>query len=197
MQLLAVLPFYLICCLSTNYYGLAERSDTFLRAYSGYISVFSSWSNSYPAALFWLALGRWFAQGQRLRKKSRVYGLAAVSAAGLAAEYWAVNHWGWPQGNDAYVSLIGLCAAVFALVSNSRCRWERGCRFGHISTIFYTSHATVITVAGAVIRRLIPGAGALVNWVIFAAAMCICSVIVTMVFMLEKRRGFTWLRNAY
>lgn len=196
-QLLITLPAYLVCCLFTNYYGLAERSDALVSAYNGYVSVFRSWSNSYPASLFWLAMGRWFAQNKRNCQTAKLYAVAMVSGAVLLVEYWVVDYYGLSRGNDAYLALVGLCGAVFPLVKSASCSWGADCRFGHISTIIYASHASVITVVGAVVRRVLPPLGSGTNWIVFALSSAACVGICVAVFSLEKYKRFGFLRNAY
>ena len=61
MQMILTFPIYLLCCLFTNWYGVVEESALIIRGYHAYISIFRSLANSFPVALFWLAVGRWFA----------------------------------------------------------------------------------------------------------------------------------------
>ena len=196
-QVLVALPVYLLCCLFTNYYGIAARFDGVMTAYNGYIAVFRSLSNSFPVSLLWLSLGRWFEQNHLPWAKRWLYAAAAVCAVALVGEYLLVSHYSLQMGDDAYLMLLPLCAVIFCLVKDSGSRWQPVRRSGHISTIVYASHASVITVVGAVARKVMGAGFAGVNWVILGASLVICAAICAIVFRLEKHRRFRWLRWAY
>lgn len=188
------LPVYLLCCLFTNYNGLAQRSEFAMGFFEGYISIFLSMSNSFPVSLLWLSIGTVFARQEKNRDKKMLWTVIALSAAGLMAEYLLVTHFDWQTNDDAYLMLIPLCWAVFALLKDVRLEWGAQYRMGHVSTIIYTTHASVITVLGAVVHSFVPNDG---GWLVFAGTMIACLCISVAVFWLEKYRATKWLRLAY
>ncbi len=196
-QMLVTLPVYLLCCLFTNYYELAVCSNALMNAYKGYISVFCSLSNSFPASLFWLSVGRYVAMEKQVLNKTLLYVLTGISAMALAAEHLFVCFYALPHGNDAYLMLVPLCIGVFLSVKNANCKWNIPASFARISTIIYTTHATVITVVGAMLRRLIDRDWIGINWMIFAVSLAICLGIYMVIAAMEKHRKFRWLRCAY
>lgn len=197
VQVLVTLPVYLLCCLFTNYYGIAARSEGIMAVYGAYIAAFRSLSNSFPVALLWLSLGRWFANNRLPLSRPWLYAAAAISGIALAAEYLLVSRFGLQKGDDAYLMLVPLCSAIFCLVKDSPSPWTGIRRSGHISTIVYASHASVITVVGAVVRRVLGEGFTGMNWIIFALSMTVCALGCGMIFRLEKHRRFRWLRFAY
>lgn len=197
VHILVTVPVYLLCCLFTNYYGLAARSSVLMNAYNIYVSVFRSLCNSFPASLLWLSIGRYVSAEKGTFKKTPLYALTAVSAGALVVEYLLVSFHALPNGNDAYVMLVPLCIGVFLLVKDANFKGRIAVSLGRISTVIYASHATVITVVGAVLRRLIGNDRVGLNWTIFAVSLAICVVIYLVIAAMERHRYFRWLRCAY
>lgn len=189
-----MVPAYLLCCLFTNYTGLAERSELVMKLYDGYISVFRSLSNSFPVSLLWLSMGAVFAKQERSYNKKTLWIVIDLSALGLMAEYLLVSHYQLQNGDDAYLMLIPLCWALFALLKDVRLEWGARYRMGHVSTIIYASHASVITVLGAVVHKFVPNDG---GWLVFVATMIACLCMSAVIFRLEKCRALHWLRLSY
>jgi surface polysaccharide O-acyltransferase-like enzyme len=203
-QLLVTLPVYLICCLSTNYFALVEKSSYVMAGYQAYIFVFRSIANSFPASLFWIAWGRWFAErGEKpIKKLPLTLGISSVL---LVVEHVAVAWLDWQNGNDSYIMLIPFCVAMFGIVKNiknqkkhdERNPFMQGVlkRGGNISTIIYVTHASIIAVLWAVFRRVLQFPGA--EWVVFGITLTLCLGISAVFFCLERFKWFKWLKYAY
>ena len=189
-----MLPVYLLCCLFTNYNGLASKSDFAMSFFDGYLSIFLSMSNSFPVSLLWLSVGAVFAGQKSGWNKNVLWTVLVVSVAGLIGEYLLVTGLNWQTNDDAYLMLIPLCCAVFALLKDVKLTWGAKYRMGHVSTIIYASHASVITVLGAVVSRFVPNDG---GWLVFAGTMVTCLCICAAIFWLEKCRALKWLRLSY
>lgn len=196
-QLILTFPVYLLCCLFTNYRGLAEQSPIVMSVYNNYVSIFRSLSNSFPVALLWLSLGRFFAQNKIKCNKKKLNIQIVVFAAGLIVEYLLVSHFGLQRGDDAYIMLIPLCCAVFCRIKDAKCVIGSNRRLGHISTIIYASHASVIMLVGFMIRQVLGADFVGDNWLIFTVSMLVCIVICRLIFTVEKYCGFHWLCYAY
>ena len=194
MLVVLMLPVYAMCCLFTNYNGLAARSEFAMDFFDGYLAIFLSMSNSFPVSLLWLSIGAVFARREKIWSKKLLWIVIAIATAGLIGEYLLVTGFNWQTNDDAYLMLIPLCCALFALLKNVRLEWGAQYRMGHISTIIYTTHASVITVLGAVVHKFVPNDG---GWLVFVGTMVVCVCICVAIFWLEKRRGMKWLRLSY
>jgi peptidoglycan/LPS O-acetylase OafA/YrhL len=190
-------PVYLICCLFTNYYGLAQSNETVMDLYRSYLAVFGSLVNGFPAALFWLALGNMFTKVDLQTDKGRLLLVMIVSGLLLMGEHLLVRGLGLQGANDCYLMLIPVCVAFFCYIQNTKLGCGKKLRMGHLSTIIYTSHASVITVVGAVLRRVLSPTALGLNWLVFGVSLMGCLCICSVIFYLEKKKGFRWLRYAY
>lgn len=189
-----MMPVYALCCLFTNYNGLAAKSEFAMDFFEGYLAIFLSMSNSFPVSLLWLSIGAVFARQEKSWSKKTLWLIVAVSAMGLVAEYLLVTGLEWQTNDDAYLMLIPLCCALFALLKDVKLAWGAKFRMGHVSTIIYTTHASVITVLGAVVHKFVPNDG---GWLVFAGTMVACVCICVAIFRLEKLRIMRWLRLSY
>lgn len=130
-------PAYLLCCLFTNYYELMAANETIMKCYQGYISVFASLCNSFPASLFWLALGNYLASREIQWKKHALGILICLATVGLVLEYLLVSNLSLQLADDAYLMLTPLCFGVFCFVRNVKWETAKPQNWGKISTIIY------------------------------------------------------------
>lgn len=196
--LLAItLPVYLICCLFSNYYGLVEDNAVVVDLYEEYLSVFQSLTNSYPAGLLWIVLGKYFSERDVDMKKAGSPCFIAVFAVVLVLEYLLITVFELGYAGQAYLSLIPFCVAVFCCVMTAKITIGSDYRFGNASTIIYVTHASILTVMRSVFRRMLPLTGELQKWAIILVTMIVCLVICWVVFTLERKKGFRWMRYAY
>lgn len=193
-----MLPIYMLCCISTNYYGVLQHNYSLLKIYHVYITYFRSISNSFPAALFWLALGRMIAERENTadNKKKGIL-VISISSVLLILEYCFVKQFNLQNGDDAYIMLIPLCVSAFLLIKAVPWNSKNHLRLGAISTMIYTTHASVIVVINAILKK-IPVLGAtLRSWLVFVVALIVCLCICKIVFALENKTLFCWLKYAY
>jgi hypothetical protein len=195
--LVITLPVYLTCCLFSNYYGLIADNAVVVDLYEGYLSVFQSLTNSYPAGLLWIVLGKFLSEREQDMKKAASWVIIAIFAAMLALEHTLIVSLELGYSGQAYVSLIPFCVSVFCYVMCAKVSARREYRFGNVSTIVYVTHASIITVMGSVFRRIIPLTGELEKWIIVFVTLIVCLAISWFVFTFEKKKGFRWLRYAY
>ncbi len=206
-QLLITLPIYLICCLFTNYYGLAEKSSHLISGYNFYISIFCSLANSFPVSLFWISLGRYFSQNKKESFSKRYPALIVVSSCFLVLEYIIIKNYNLQLSDDCYIMLVPLCYFIFCCVKESSvCEKTFGnkrllnrflTRTGNISTIIYVTHASVISVLSYLIFNILSFEFVGINWIIFLLTIVICYIICVVIFYLENIKCFKWIRNAY
>lgn len=205
LQLLLTLPFYLLCCLFTNYYGMAELSGDLMIGYNAYIFVFRSLVNSFPVSLFWIACGRWFAEKKASSPKYRSI-LMLFSSFFLIAEHLIVSRLGLQKGNDCYIMLIPICYLVFEwllhikpleLKSHSNLSRTVITRSGNISTLIYVSHASIINVLFFAAENMLKIDFYGIEWCVFFITTIACLSLSAIIFALEHLKPFRWLKYSY
>ena len=196
--LLAVtFPIYLLCCLFTNYFGAVSSNEAVMGIYHGYLSVFSSLVNSFPASLFWLALANHLAAKPTLPERRRLFPVVFVGAALLVAEDLLVKHFRLQDVNDCYLSLLLICPAVFLLVLQTKTCAPSRLRPGATSTVIYTTHASLIVLLSPILKRVLPTATLPFHLALFACSLVLCIVLSRILFALENTRLLRFLRYSH
>lgn len=124
-------------------------ADTFLlTAINKYIEIFDGLVCSFPAALFWVFIGKLFAE-QKIKFKSMplLVVLTVLSAAALFFEWKFVFSLDGSYANDSYFMLAPLCVLLFACIEKIKpYYWKNSIHFKRMSTIIYVAHASLLPV---------------------------------------------------
>lgn len=195
--LMMALPVYLIACLFSNYYGLVADNGAIMGLYNGYMHIFRSLNNSFPAGIFWIVLGKMLAEGETRLKQSSLLIVILVSSVLLVLEHGVIARYGLALSNHGYLMLVPLCWAVFCWVKNTNVSVGANLRLGHMSTIIYAVHTSLVSVLGAILRRATPLTGDLLQWTLLFVTMGCSLIVCGMIFALERKKGLRWLRYAY
>ncbi len=191
------LPVYLFCCLFTNYARLADALPPLTDAYRAYLTVFTSFANSFPAALFWLSLANLFST-KKPSSKRVLLPAAALGLLLLLAEGALVSSFSLRDQDDCYLALILLCPAVFLLVLGSKpCRALFLRRAGDTSTLFYTTHASFITVFRSLFTHVLPPEHPAFSPLLFCTTLLFCALLCVLIFRLERFRPWNFLRLSH
>lgn len=207
--LLLTLPAYLLCCLFHNYYGLIADCGWLIRLYQGYLSIFGTFANSFPEALFWVALGRWLAGRAKKAPGPRPVGrlvvrliLTGLCVGLLVGEKYLVDSIGGAAARNFYVSLVPLCALSFPLLRDMP--WPArmsGPRLTgtlrRLSTVTFCLHASVITVVDALLRRLFPAGEHWHRAVTVLITLAVCLAVYSVFTLLERHRPLRFLKYAH
>lgn len=184
---------YVICCLNSNYRNLMADNSIIVminRIYPGTIY------NGFLVGLFWIFLGYIFACKGKIsdRKRSKI-GLI-ISFVLLMGEYFIVTKYHLTVDNDCYFMLVPVCYFVFDnLIS---CEWK--CKSIDVkvlrkySTIIYCVHASLV---GLVEHYWISGDNFIECTLKFILVLVMSLIVANMIRILEKKKTFKWLRNAY
>lgn len=191
------LPVYLLCCLFTNYYGLVQEIPFFSAFRQGYETIFISFPNGFAAALFWFALSNLLAETKKRPSRRTLTVSVLVGLLLLLTEGALLAAFSPQAENDCYLSLLLLCPAVFLLVFNTDFHPKTAQRWGAISTITYTTHASFLSVFFSLEKHLLPQNSPLYFPLAFAATLLFCYGISRLIFLLETRKGFSLLRLSH
>ncbi len=130
---------------------------TFLKtAIDKYIAVFGYLVCSFPAALFWVWIGKMAAE-QKIKSPSLwlwIF-LTLFSCAALLLEWKYVGTLAGNYGNDSYFMLAPVCVFLFLGIGKMKpVYWKHSVHFKRASTIIYVSHASIIPVLSRLTDRL-------------------------------------------
>lgn len=129
-------------------------ANTFLgTAIDGYIAIFDRLVCSFPAAIFWVFMGKLFAE-QKVRCKSMaLYVLLLLcSCIALFLEWKFVMALDGSYKNDSYFMLAPVCVLLFLGIQKCKpIHWSHSVYFKRASTIIYVTHGSILPIASKVI----------------------------------------------
>lgn len=184
---------YIICVLTSNYYGVIEDNVVFVKGYEWYISHFMSLINSWPVSLLWIALGKKIAEKNTNYNMKLLVAIASVSFVSLYCEQYFIYNAGISKANDCYFSLVPLCFSIFLMIKDLDVSCRNARIYRKLSTIIYTSHASIITVLSPVLTML----GLNNNLLLFVFTITIGVLLCISIGVLENKKYFRWLKYSY
>lgn len=198
LVLLIFFGIYLAMCLLTNYYGLVKGIEPFMAFAEGYKKVFITYCNNFMASVFWVLLGKMFAQGRIRLTKNHGLALSMISFALVCVEHVLVR-----QGNlqssvtDYYFFTAPLCIGVFSLLCSCEvsCIWAPTLR--KLSTVTYVLHSSLLVITSFLLRRLLRMEGVWADLTEFAVVVAMCGVIGLSLIKLQNHPYFRWLKWSY
>lgn len=129
-------------------------ADTFIfAAIDGYIEIFDRLVCSFPAALFWVLIGKLFAE-QKIKFKSvpLLVTLIVLSCVALFLEWKLVFSLDGSYYNDSYFMLAPLCVLLFISIQKIKpFYWGKSVYFKRMSTIIYVVHGSLLPVVSKLI----------------------------------------------
>jgi hypothetical protein len=160
----------------------------------------------FPAGLYWVAVGKTFADAERKRAqdshapgvKKKTFVCSAVLAVALLgvlfAEQYLIDVLGSSRRNDCYFALMLLCPVIFSLVLS----WNVNCKHAsclrRMSTVIYCTHVAAGTVIGFALRKLGMNTDRLlVALCLYVATVACCAVLSLLIDKLSEKKHLTWL----
>ncbi len=192
------IPLYALCCLFTNYGGLLNSTDLG-QAFSKYYQLFfGSPASGFPAALVWIAMGKYFAQTPSQALPSRKKTLFALfgSLCLFIAEVILVETSGWRKADDCYITLIPVSFFLFALLLQSKITISFGKSLRKICTLTFVTHASFKPCLSYIAKLLIPDAR-LIPQLVFLGMVALCMSFSCLVLVMERHPRLRWLRHLY
>ncbi len=189
---------YLAMCLLTNYHGLVKNIEPFMAFAEGYKEVFLTYCNNFIASIFWLLLGKLFAQGRIQLTKNRGLALSLTSFALVYIEHFLVRHCNLQSPvTDYYFLTAPLCLGVFSLLCSCevKCTWAPTLR--KLSTVTYALHSSLLVLTSFLLRRLLHIEGIWADLTEFAVVVAMCGVIGLSLIKLQNNPYFRWLKWSY
>ena len=190
--------FYAVCIAASNYRGVLDPDGILMRVIEAYpLSIYVG----FPAGLYWVAVGKTFADIQRRREEDADSGnktgavigitLAVMLFILLFCEQGLIDKLGSSYRNDCYFTLMLLCPVLFCLVLMWKVKTKRGACMRRMSTVTYCSHMMISTVLGFVLRRLrVSTDGILVSLCVYIVTVVCCVVLSLLIDKLSEKKHF-------
>ena len=182
---------YVACCISGNYTGVFT-SENWFSWYPGALYT------SFPAAVLWIALGKWIADREVwLSKPSPGMFLLPVACAGilLFLEEVFLLTFGSRRANDCYFSLVFLCSLLFLALLCRKGRIPWAAKLRPVSMVIYCLHGSLALVLEWGFRKLGIAATAFPgSMLLYGCTVGICVITALLLLWLKDKPGLAWLR---
>lgn len=113
------IPFYVIACMGSSYYGLVETIPFLKSVFNGYFCIFDTVKNGVLFGWVYVALGGIFSEIEIPKKPLKNFVLTGLFFVLLAAESFIQVYFGWAiNGVDTKLLLLPLSVFLFMFVMN-------------------------------------------------------------------------------
>lgn len=189
--------FYLIACLSSNYYGFIDHITWLSSAYHSLTSLVNTPHNSFFVAVLWVVIGKIIATRHIFSCNKTLIFLLIMSFILLYVEYVVLNKLAIVKTNDCYLMLIPTCFFLFVFIGRNKFiipSWINTIKCRKLSTIIYCSHLTL----AAVISALMSFAHISRNGVLlFFATLLFCVMIGLFILFFEDKHKLSILKYSH
>lgn len=134
-----------IVTLASSY--MPVLANTFIaNAIEKYIDIFGGLVCSFPAAVFWVFMGKMFAEDKiRIQSLGLLICLMIISCVGLFLEWKYVISLKGGFNNDSYFMLAPACVFLFMGIQKlNPIYWKHSASLKHASTVIYVAHGSII-----------------------------------------------------
>ncbi len=147
------LPFYILCCFTTNYRGVFGENSLLIQFNTLYENVTQCiFNTSLPGGLFWIAVGNYMAK-RPIRIKTDVLNIILVFLLMLIAiERYLIVKFGWQCLDDCYFTLIFLCPVLLLLVKRYQFTFKSNFKFREMSTLIFVTHGSCGRIVGFILK---------------------------------------------
>ena len=161
--------------------------DTFLlTAINWYTYIFGGLVLSFPAAIFWVFIGKLLAEG-KLKLKSTALSIifAVLSAVGLYIEWRYVISATSSFNNDSYFMLAPLCVSLFLCIEKIKpFQWKHSIRFKRMSTVIYVLHGSLEAAFSKILLILFDFSSPVVSFIITLICCIIAYICIELIIKL-------------
>lgn len=136
---------YAFCCVASNYRAFLSEESLLYKMIIFYPGTVY---NSFPVGLFWVVLGKNFADGGVIQKRRILFTGEVISLFLLLEEYFLIKKWNCMVDNDCYFMLVPVCFFLFPLICNItvQIRPEVSRLLRNASTIIFCVHGTLASI---------------------------------------------------
>ena len=177
---------FCVVTLLSSYESVVLEYPIVSKAVNGYWLIFDDPVVSFPASLFWIMIGKCFAENRMKALKGAVnWVVFTVGALCLYLEWRIVRSLDGSVDNDSYFMLVPVCISLFAAIERARTISNKhSVYFRQASTLIYVSHNSVIFAIRYLIqylqRRDSPP-------LVFVSALLICCTLYFVITFIQRR----------
>lgn len=186
---------YIIVCLFSAYRFVIAPGTAIDSAMNFYSNVINLPSNSFPVAVFWITVGKCFADGtfdNIINKKNSII-FIIIGAVLFFFDGQIVRMLSGETNKDCYITLAILVPAIFALIKSYHFNMNKIAIFmRNYSIITYVMHASLLHILRKIYRAL----GIEYNGLIFITILIITFVATVTIIKLKDKKAFKILKYA-
>lgn len=189
-------PIYVFCCLTTNYFNLFNE-NSFVNSLSNLYLDITGWHfyTSFPAALYWVSIGRFMSEKKPSFKNSVLVVLVVLLSLLLAVERIVILYFNLAITDDCYFMLTLLCPIIFLLICKNKKTTKTVIPIRELSVLIYVAHGSLGRLVGYLVKQL--DVSSLVEEVLKVIIIIIIITIISFLFVyLKERRGLKILKYA-
>ena len=189
----------IICCLISSYNMFYANNEFISKVVQTYTNFFSSPVFSFPVALFWIFMGKMFADEKinyKIKYKKTFCLILIVFILLLYMEWKYVYSLSGMFSNDCYLFLRPICVMIFKLLLNININLKHNKILRNISTITFPLHASVAPVVAYILKHFITDYTivGIFNFIITLSGCLLASFIIL---KLEDKKYFKFLKYAH
>ena len=193
--------FYVICCLTSNYYYICQAIPGFEQAYMAYISVFTVPFNSFPVALIFVLAGKYLAEHHVFVTNKHLIPVVILGFVMLYVEYSCLDHHR-VINNDCYFSLLPLSVALFMLIGQNYIKVDYDTKkLRQYSTVMFCLHASIVPAVKGATKHLFWSVGVdngdVIAFVAFIVTILFCVVLTRVLVEMSRHERFGFVKYSY
>lgn len=193
--------FYVLCCLTSNYYYICQAIPGFEQAYLAYFSVFTAPFNSFPVALIFVLAGKYLAEHHVFVTNKHLIPAIILGFVMLYVEYLCLDHQR-VMNNDCYFSLLPLSVALFMFIGQNYIKVDHDTKkLRHYSTVMFCLHASIVPAVKGATKHLFWSVGVdngdVITVAAFIVTILICILLTRLLLWGARHEKFSFVKYAY
>lgn len=188
---------YIICTLWSSYSFVFQDNSLLMSLISRYKIFFSDPLYSFPVGLFWIMLGKLFAEDSvNLKNRLMYLIIILISAILLYVEWRFVFLLSDSYNNDVYLFLAPLTFAIFGWMINTKIDLKYAKKLRILSNVTYPLHASVAYYLILYLKVYFTSSSVL-GLIVFVLTLIGCYVVCLTIVKLQKYKFFSFLKVAF
>ena len=187
---------YILCCIRSSYYIRISHFYIIEKTIYWLEKIFVNPIFSFPVALFWINLGKLFADGKIKFRNKEYYALTVISAILLYFEWKLAIKYEGGYSFDCYFLLFPLVVGIFEFLLKHNISLKNAYTLRKISVITYPIHASIARVLMVLLNKISNNTN-LVSITCFIIVIITCHLAYFTISKLSGYKKLKFLKNAY
>lgn len=188
---------YIICCLRSSYYDLLNDSTFIYRLILNYERIMPSFVSSFPVALIYIFVGKYFSENADKIKITIKDYIALVLLCILLFIEWKICYKLTGQyNNDCYFMLLPCTYFIFKICISMKLNIKKSKSLRMFSVICFPLHASIQPIISIILRQFIDNKNLLTTITFILTVLC-CFIAYKLIAKLEKNKKFSFLKFSH